>query len=136
MASIALLPGDGVGPEVVAEAVRVLEAVARRTDTALTFETLPIGGEALDRFGVPLRDEEIRSIAAADAALLGAVGGPRWDFVEPSLRPERGLLKLRQALRLFANLRPVSVLPALTGSSPLKPEIVAGVDLVVVRELT
>ena len=95
-----------------------------------------IGGEALDRFGVPVRAEDIEATRHAGAALLGAVGGPKWDAVEPSLRPERGLLQIRKELELFANLRPVSVLPALAASSPLKPEIIADVDLLVVRELT
>jgi 3-isopropylmalate dehydrogenase len=136
MPNIVLFPGDGVGPEVVAEAVKVLEAVQRRFGVPLSFQTLIIGGGALDRFGVPIRAEDITAAARADAILLGSVGGPKWDGVEPSLRPERGLLQLRKALQLFANLRPVSVLPALVTSSPLKPEIVANVDLLVVRELT
>ena len=136
MPRIALLPGDGVGPEVVAEAVRALQTVASRAPVSLTFESFSIGGEALDRFGVPLRDPDLRAIAAADAVLLGAVGGPRWDAVDSSLRPERGLLKLRQALKLFANIRPVSIYPSLVESSPLKGDVVTGVDLVVVRELT
>lgn len=136
MPKIALLPGDGVGPEVVAEAVRVLEATGRRFGIEFAFETMAIGGDALDRYGVPLRPEDIRAAGRADAALLGAVGGPAWDGVEPALRPERGLLQIRKALGLFANLRPVSVFPAVVENSPLKPEIVAGVDLLVVRELT
>ena len=136
MASIVLLPGDGVGPEVVAEAVKVLKAVERRFELTFDFQTLAIGGDALDRYGVPLRDEDIEVTRLADAALLGAVGGPAWDNVEQSLRPERGLLKIRQALGLYANLRPVAVFPALAESSPLKPEIIDGVDLLVVRELT
>jgi 3-isopropylmalate dehydrogenase len=134
--TIAVFPGDGVGPEVIAEAIEVLRAVEERFGVELVFETLAIGGDALDRFGVPLRDEEIERCKRADAALLGAVGGPRWDGVEPALRPERGLLTIRKALGLFANLRPVAVMPALAEGSPLKPEIVSGVDLLVVRELT
>jgi 3-isopropylmalate dehydrogenase len=136
MPKIVLLPGDGVGPEVVAEAVKALQAVERDFGDHFAFETLAIGGDALDRYGVPLRAEEIAACRRADAALLGAVGGPKWDRVEPALRPERGLLQIRQALGLFANLRPVSVMPALVPDSPLKPEIVEGVDLLVVRELT
>lgn len=136
MASVVLFPGDGVGPEVIAEAVKVLRAVERRFGTTFDFQTLAIGGDALDRYGVPLRDEDIETTRQADAALLGAVGGPAWDSVEQALRPERGLLKIRQALGLYANLRPVAVLPALADSSPLKPEIIEGVDLLVVRELT
>ena len=136
MAKIALFHGDGVGPEVIAEAVKVLEATGSRFGIGFSFESLAIGGDALDRFGIPLRIEDIRAAGRADAALLGAVGGPKWDGIEAALRPERGLLQIRKALGLFANLRPVSVLPALAASSPLRPEIVAGVDLLVVRELT
>ncbi len=136
MPKIALFPGDGVGPEVVAEAVKVLRAVQLRYGIDFDFETLAIGGDALDRYAVPIRAEDIRVAGGADASLLGAVGGPMWDGVEPALRPERGLLQIRKALKLFANLRPVKVLPALTDCSPLKPEIVANVDLMVVRELT
>jgi 3-isopropylmalate dehydrogenase len=136
MARIALFPGDGVGPEVVAEAVRVLEAVAGRFDARFDFVPLSIGGEALDRYGVPIRPEDLSICAETDAALLGAVGGPKWDSVEPALRPERGLLQLRKTLQLFANLRPVSVYPSLADSSPLKPDVLEGVDLLVVRELT
>ena len=136
MMEIVLFPGDGVGPEVVTEAVKVLSAVERRFGHRFEFQTLAIGGDALDRYGVPLRREDVRAAMHADAVLLGAVGGPAWDMVEPALRPERGLLQIRQALNLFANLRPVSVPPSLVESSPLRPEIVAGVDLLVVRELT
>jgi 3-isopropylmalate dehydrogenase len=136
MPRIVLFPGDGVGPEVVAEAIKVLSAVERRFGYRFEIESHAIGGDALDRFGIPLRTEDIESARRADAALLGAVGGPKWDAVEPSLRPERGLLHIRKELGLFANLRPVSVLSALAASSPLRPEIVANVDLLVVRELT
>jgi 3-isopropylmalate dehydrogenase len=136
MAKVVLFPGDGVGPEVIAEAVKALKAIERRFSRQFELRTLAIGGDAFDRFGVPVRDEDIELANGADAALLGAVGGPRWDRVEPSLRPERGLLRIRQELGLFANLRPVAVLPALVANSPLRPEIVAGADLMVVRELT
>jgi 3-isopropylmalate dehydrogenase len=136
MLRIVLFPGDGVGPEVVAEAVKVLGTVGHRFGHEFDFVTLAIGGDALDRHGAPIRKEDIEVTRHADAALLGAVGGPRWDGVESALRPERGLLTIRQALGLFANLRPVTVLPSLADSSPLKPEIIAGVDLLVVRELT
>ncbi|MBA3413858.1 MAG: 3-isopropylmalate dehydrogenase [Chloroflexia bacterium] len=135
-ARIALLPGDGVGPEVVAEAARVLDAVATRWRHRWTYETVAIGGAAVDTYGVPLRDEDVEQCRAADALLLGAVGGPQWDGLEREQRPEQGLLKIRKALGLYANLRPVSVLPALAAVSPLKPELLAGVDLLVVRELT
>ncbi len=135
-ANIVLLPGDGVGPEVVAEAVRVLEAVAARWGHSFSFDTRLIGGAACDEFGEPLRDEDVAACAKADAILLGAVGGPKWDALPREIRPEQGLLKVRKALRLYANLRPVSVLPALSAASPLKPELLEGVDLLVVRELT
>jgi 3-isopropylmalate dehydrogenase len=136
MPRIVIFAGDGVGPEVTAEAVKVLTATGRRFGLSFELEACAIGGEALDRFEVPVRPEDIEAARGADAALLGAVGGPKWDSVEPASRPERGLLQIRKALGLFANLRPVSVLPVLAGSSPLKPEIVADVDLLVVRELT
>src|SRR5215216_7296001 len=136
MPRIMVFAGDGVGPEVVGEAVKVLAAVERRFRHRFELESRAIGGDALDRFGVPVRAEDIEAACHADAALLGAVGGLKWDAVEPSLRPERGLLQIRKELELFANLRPVSVIPALAASSPLKPEIIANVDLLVVRELT
>jgi 3-isopropylmalate dehydrogenase len=136
MPRIALLPGDGVGPEVVAEAVKVLEAVGRRFSISFQFESVAIGGAALDQHGVPLREEDVAVVGKTDAALLGAVGGPTWDRVESQLRPERGLLQIRKALRLYANLRPVAVPQALVENSPLRPEIVRNVDLMVVRELT
>ncbi len=136
MPKIVLYPGDGVGPEVTAEAVKVLTAVERRFGHKFQIESCAIGGDAIDRFGVPLRMEDIEATRRAGAALLGAVGGPKWDAVEPSLRPERGLLQIRKQLGLFANLRPVVVLPSLEASSPLKPHIITNVDLLVVRELT
>jgi 3-isopropylmalate dehydrogenase len=136
MPKIVIFAGDGVGPEVVGEAVKVLTAVERRFGLSFELESLAIGGDALDRFGVPVRAEDIEATRHADAAFLGAVGGPAWDAEEPLQRPERGLLQIRKELELFANLRPVSVLPALAASSPLRPEIIANVDLLVVRELT
>ncbi len=136
MPRIVIFAGDGVGPEVTGEAVKVLRAVERRFDIRFDLESCAIGGDALDQFGVPVRAEDVEATRHADAALLGAVGGPKWDAIEPSLRPERGLLHIRKELELFANLRPVSVLPALAASSPLKSEIIANVDLLVVRELT
>ena len=136
MPRIVIFAGDGVGPEVVGEAVKVLTAVERRFGHRFELESRAIGGDALDQFGIPVRAEDIDAARRAGAALLGAVGGPKWDAVEPSLRPERGLLQIRKELELFANLRPVSVSPALAASSPLKPEIIANVDLLVVRELT
>jgi 3-isopropylmalate dehydrogenase len=136
MPRIVIFAGDGVGPEVLGEAVKVLTAVERRFGHTFELDLRAIGGDALEQFGVPVREEDIEATRRADAALLGAVGGPKWDAVEPSLRPERGLLQIRKELELFANLRPVSVLPALASTSPLKSEIIADVDLLVVRELT
>ena len=133
---IALLPGDGVGPEIMAEAVKVLQAVETRFGHRFeTFDVL-IGGAAIDAYGVALRAEDIEPCRRADAALLGAVGGPKWDDPASKVRPEQGLLAIRKALGLFANLRPVAVFDALADTSPVKPEIVRGVDIMVVRELT
>jgi 3-isopropylmalate dehydrogenase len=135
-ATIALLPGDGIGPEVVAEARRVLEAVGESAGVSFAFEEALIGGAAIDATGAPLPDETVALCKRADAVLLGAVGGPQWDDPAAPVRPEQGLLGIRRALGLFANLRPVAPHPALADASPLKPERLAGVDLVVVRELT
>lgn len=135
-ATIAVLAGDGVGPEVMAEAIKVLGAVASRFGHTFHFDDLLIGGCAIDAYGTPLREEDIERARQADAILLGAVGGPKWDIPGASVRPEQGLLKLRKALGLFANLRPVSVFPALADASPLKSELVRDVDIIVVRELT
>ncbi|HEV2109591.1 MAG TPA: 3-isopropylmalate dehydrogenase [Thermomicrobiales bacterium] len=132
---IVSFPGDGVGPEVVAEAVKVLRAVEAGFDVTFDIQEAAIGGAAIDQHGEPLRDQDIDRCREADAAILGAVGGPKWD-IPGRPRPERGLLKLRKALGLFANLRPVTVFPALAGASPLKPELIEGVDVLVVRELT
>jgi 3-isopropylmalate dehydrogenase len=134
-ALIAVLPGDGIGPEVVREAVGVLEVVAVRGEHELVTEHAAIGGEAIDRAGTPLPDATLALCRRADAVLLGAVGGPKWDARAPAERPERGLLALRKALDLYANVRPVAPHPALVGASPLRPERLDGVDLVVVREL-
>jgi 3-isopropylmalate dehydrogenase len=134
--TIALLPGDGIGPEVVAEGVRVLRAVAERWDHALELKEGLIGGCALDARGTPLPPETIELCKSADAVLLGAVGGPRWDNPDARLRPEQGLLGLRKELGVYANLRPVSVHPSLVAASPLRAERLEGVDLVFVRELT
>ncbi len=135
-ASIVVMPGDGVGPEIMAAALQVLEAVASRFGHTFELTEVAIGGDAIDKFGVPLRNEDLAVCRKADAVLLGAVGGPKWDTIEVGLRPERGLLALRKGLGLFANLRPVAVHPSLAGTSPIKAEIVRDVDLVVVRELT
>jgi len=135
-ATIALLPGDGIGPEIVHEARRVLDAVAERFGHQFLFSEYPIGGRAIDQTGDPLPAATLTACQAAQAVLLGAVGGPTWDNVEASVRPEQGLLRLRKALGLFANLRPVRVHPALMEASPLKPERLVGVDMLIVRELT
>ncbi len=134
-ATIVLLPGDGVGPEVVAGAVRVLERVADLGGHQFVFVEALIGGAAIDAVGNPLPECTLDACRDADALLLGAVGGPRWADPALSLRPEQGLLRLRQALDLFANLRPVRSLPALADHTPWRPEHVAGVDLLIVREL-
>jgi len=133
---IVLLPGDGIGPEVVSAARRVLDAVAARLDLTLTYEEHLIGGCAIDRQGTALSAETLQACQNADAVLLGAVGGPQWDNPAAPVRPEQGLLALRKGLGVFANLRPVRVYPSLVDASPLKPEKLQGVDLLVVRELT
>ena len=135
-ALIASLPGDGIGPEVMAEALRVVEAVATRFGHELEIRSAAIGGHAIDRSGVPLPAETLALCERADAVLLGAVGGPKWDALALDARPERGLLALRKELGLYANVRPVAPHPKLVSASPLRPELLEGVDLVVVRELT
>ncbi len=134
--TIALLPGDGIGPEVVCQAVRVLQSVFCDTRHTFHFKEHLIGGCSIERFGVPLTDEALEACKSSDAVILGAVGGPKWDDPAASIRPEQGLLRLRKELGVFANLRPVSVHPALVHASPLKPERLAGVDILVIRELT
>ncbi|HEU0302564.1 MAG TPA: 3-isopropylmalate dehydrogenase [Longimicrobium sp.] len=135
-ATIAVLGGDGIGPEVAAQGVRALRAVAERWGHRFTFREALIGGCAIDATGDPLPEETLAVCHEADAVLLGAVGGPKWDDPQAAVRPEQGLLGLRRALGLFANLRPVAVRAALAGASPLRPELLEGVDLLVVRELT
>lgn len=134
--SIALLPGDGIGPEVVAQARRVLDAIGDASGFAFTFQEGLIGGAAIDATGTALPGETIALCRGADAVLLGAVGGPKWDNPSASVRPEQGLLGIRRALGLYANLRPVQPHPSLIESSPLRPERLKDVDLLVVRELT
>ncbi|MDO8473680.1 MAG: 3-isopropylmalate dehydrogenase [Dehalococcoidia bacterium] len=133
---IAVLAGDGIGPEVVAEGVKVLESVGKRFGH--TFDMMPdlVGGASLDRHGEALRPETLQMCKKCDAVLLGAVGGPKWDDPKAKTRPEDGLLALRKGLGLFANLRPVKVLPMLEDATNLKAEVVRGVDMIVVRELT
>jgi 3-isopropylmalate dehydrogenase len=133
---VAVLPGDGIGPEVTAEAIKVLQAVQAIAGPTFRFQTGLIGGCALDATAVPLPAETISICNNSQAVLLGAVGGPRWDSVRPEVRPEQGLLQLRKRLGLYVNLRPVRVLDSLVGISALKPDRVRGTDLVIVRELT
>jgi len=133
---IAVLPGDGIGPEVVAEATKVLEAIGRKFKHDFIFHPGDVGGASIDKHGEALTKETLRMCKKCDAVLLGAVGGPKWDDPLGKVRPEDGLLALRKELKLFANLRPVKVLPMLADHTTLKPEVVHGVDLLVVRELT
>jgi len=135
-ATIVTLPGDGIGVEVVAESVNVLKAVAEKYDHQFKFENELIGGDAMDATGSPLPDETLEACQRADAALLGAVGGPRWDDPTAKVRPEQGLLGLRQEMKLYANLRPVKIHEQLLHASTVKPDVIADVDLIVVRELT
>jgi 3-isopropylmalate dehydrogenase len=134
--TIVLLPGDGIGPAVTEAAASVLQQVAANFSHTFTLHTKAIGGAAIDTAGEPLPADTLHACEEADAILLGAVGGPKWEQQAPHLRPEKGLLQLRKGLGLFANLRPVKTFPSLLDSSPLKPEIVAGSDLLIVRELT
>jgi len=133
---IAVLGGDGIGPEVVGQAVHVLEAVGSASGHTFRFEAASIGGMAIDETGDPLPEATIAICKQSEAVLLGAVGGPRWDNPAATVRPEQGLLGIRKALGLFANLRPVKLLPALIDASTIKPDVLLGTDLVVVRELT
>ena len=135
-ASIAVLPGDGIGPEVTAEAVRILAAVGERFGHEFRFTEALIGGAAIDGTGSALPPRTIDACRSSDAVLLGAVGGPRWSDPGARVRPEQGLLDLRRTLGLYANIRPVRAIDSMLDASPLKPEIIAGVDIVVVRELT
>ncbi len=136
MTRIVMLPGDGIGPEVTLEARRVLERAAARDGLTLEFEEALIGGCSIDQHGTPLTDAVVNLCRGSGAVLLGAVGGPRWDDMTVDARPEKGLLRIRKELGLFANLRPATVFPALVGASSLRPEVVEGIDLLVVRELT
>jgi 3-isopropylmalate dehydrogenase len=135
-AQVAVLAGDGIGPEVMAEGVRCLEAVARLFGHEVELTPLPFGGAAIDSDRDPLPPATLRGCLEADAVLLGAIGGPKWSAPDAQLRPEAGLLRLRRELGTFANLRPVHVHPELTDASTLKAEVIAGVDLLFVRELT
>jgi 3-isopropylmalate dehydrogenase len=135
--NICLLPGDGIGPEILDEAVRVLDLAAERFGRVFTYRTALIGGAAIDATGVPLPAETIAACKACDAVFLGAVGGPKWDGLDNRTRPEAGLLGIRRELGLFANLRPAVLFPELAGACLLRPDIArAGIDIMVVRELT
>ena len=134
--NILLLPGDGIGPEVVAQAVRVLDFFSAHGSIKFTTETKLVGGSAYDAHGTPLPEDTLQAALAADAILLGAVGGPKWEPLDYTVRPERGLLGLRKELQLFANLRPAICYDALADASTLKKDVIAGLDIVIIRELT
>jgi 3-isopropylmalate dehydrogenase len=133
---IAVLPGDGIGPEVTTQAIRVIEQLNHKHRASFQIEISPVGGAGYDQFGQPLPDPTLELARRSDAILLGAVGGPKWESLERQLRPERALLKLRSELNLFSNLRPAILFPELAAASTLKPEIVSGLDIMIVRELT
>ena len=133
---IAVIRGDGIGPEIMAQAIAVLDAVAARFGHRFVYEEAPMGGSAIDAFGVPLPDSTLQTCLSCDSALLSAIGGPKWDTIDPALRPEKGLLALRAGMGLYANLRPARMIPQLKDACPLRSDIVeAGIDFVVVREL-
>ena len=134
--NIVLLPGDGIGPEIIDAAIEVLQIVGKKFGHTFTFDSQTIGGSAIDQHGTPLPDQTITACKQADAVLLGAVGGPKWDQNPSHLRPERGLLGIRKTLDLYANLRPVKGFKKLLSASPLKEEIIKDSDLLIVRELT
>lgn len=134
---IALIPGDGIGPDIVREGTRVLDAVAAKFNHKFSYENVDAGGVAIDKYGEPLPEKSLKTCLASDAVLLGAVGGPKWDNVPGNLRPEKALLGLRGGMKVFANLRPAVMFKQLSAACPLKDEIVgAGLDILIVRELT
>lgn len=133
---ILLIDGDGIGPEVMAQARKVLDAVDQRFKLGLSYDHALLGGAAIDATGVPLPEETLAKARAADAMLFGAIGGPKWDQLDRAIRPEKGLLALRSELQLFGNLRPAILYPQLAAASSLKPEVVSGLDILIVRELT
>ncbi len=133
---IGIIKGDGIGPEIIEEAVKVLDAVSTKMNFEVNYEEFLLGGIAIDETGVPLPDETIKGVQKCDAVLFGAIGGPKWDNLERHLRPETGLLGLRKAMGTYANLRPAMVYDELINASTLKPSVIQGVDLMVVRELT
>ena len=134
--TIALLPGDGIGPEVIQEAVKILKVLEKTEGLELILDEAPVGGIAYEEYGQPLPNSTLSAAKNADAVLLGAVGGPRWENIDFSLRPERALLGLRSSLKLYANLRPAKIFQPLVDASPLKKELVENLDVLVVRELT
>ncbi len=134
--TIGVIKGDGIGPEIVNEAIKVLDAVAVAEDINFDYKEMLMGGAAIDATGVPLPDETVQGVKQCDAVLFGAIGGPKWDTLERHLRPESGLLGLRKAMGTYANLRPATVYDELVNASTLKPEVLKGVDIMVVRELT
>ncbi|MBI3307615.1 MAG: 3-isopropylmalate dehydrogenase [Candidatus Omnitrophica bacterium] len=135
MYKIAMFPGDGVGVEVADQAVKLIQTIAKKFHLVFEIEKAPLGGASIDKFGAPITPEALTLAKNADAVFLGAVGGPKWDNVETSIRPEKALLQLRKTLEVFANLRPVHMFPALISKSPLKEEIVSGLDFLILREL-
>ena len=134
--TITVLPGDGIGPEVITEAVKVLNAVGDKFGHIFAPQSGPVGGNAIDNFGTPLPEETKKLCENTDGILFGAVGGPKWDDPQATTRPEDGILPIRKNLGLFANLRPVKIYPQLINSSPVKPEILQNVDMLIIRELT
>lgn len=135
--NITVLAGDGIGPEIVREAIKVLDKIGEKYGHTFNYTPVDIGGCSIDKYGVPITDEGMEKCKAADSVLLGAVGGPKWDSCPPAIRPEKALLAVRKELGLFANLRPTKLFPQLADASPLKPSIVGnGIDLLIVRELT
>lgn len=133
---LAVLPGDGIGPEVVDEALKVIETIVKESDIKITYSYADAGGAALDKYNIPLPDETLQLCMESDAVLLGAVGGPKWESNPQHLKPERALLKLRKELGLFANVRPAKVYAPLVQASTLKSEVIENIDLIVMRELT
>lgn len=134
--NVLVIAGDGIGPEITAETLKILAVINQRFKLDMSFETALLGGAALDATGVPMPDETLAKARASDAILFAAIGGPKWDDVGRDLRPEKGLLQLRSKLELFGNLRPAILYPQLAAASSLKPEVVAGLDILIVRELT
>ena len=133
---IALIRGDGIGPEIMDQALLALDVVAKKFGHTFTYAEAPMGGSAIDAFGVPLPDSSLKTCLDCDSTLLSAIGGPKWDSIDPQLRPEKGLLALRAGMKLYANLRPAKLIPQLKDASPLRSDIVdRGIDFIVVREL-